>query len=154
MSASYVLTQLAASLVGTIAFSLLFGIPKKYYAACGTIGMTGWGAYLFFHLFMGPTFSTVLATVIVVFLSRYAAVLLECPATVFLIAGIFPLIPGGGIYWTTYYLVVGMQNLATKTGYSAVKTAAAIVLGIVLVSLIPQRVFQFLGSRLKKRSCV
>ncbi len=135
MSASSVLTQLAASLVGTIAFSLLFGIPKKYYAACGAIGMTGWGAYLFFRLFLGPTFSTVFAAVIVVFLSRLCAVLLLCPATVFLIAGIFPLIPGGGIYWTTYY---------------AVKTAAAIVLGIVLVGLIPQKVFRFLGARFSK----
>lgn len=150
MSASSVLTQLAASLVGTIAFSLLFGIPKKYYAACGAIGMTGWGAYLFFRLFLGPTSSTVFAAVIVVFLSRLCAVLLLCPATVFLIAGIFPLIPGGGIYWTTYYLVVGMQNLAVKTGYSAVKTAAAIVLGIVLVGLIPQKVFRFLGARFSK----
>ena len=59
-------------------------------------------------------------------------------------------IPGGGIYWTTYYLVVGMQNLAVKTGYSAVKTAAAIVLGIVLVGLIPQKVFRFLGARFSK----
>ena len=152
MRISSVIAQLAASLVGTVAFSLLFGIPKKYYASCGLIGMIGWGAYLLFHLWIGPTFSTVFATVIVVFLSRYAAVLMECPATVFLIAGIFPLIPGGGIYWTTYYLVVGMQNLATKTGYSAVKTAAAIVLGIVLVTLIPQRVFHFLGSRRLRRN--
>ena len=65
------------------------------------------------------------------------------------------LLTGGisGVALIIYYLIglpVGMQNLAVKTGYSAVKTAAAIVLGIVLVGLIPQKVFRFLGARFSK----
>ena len=28
--------------VGTIAFALLFGVPRKYFISCGLIGGAGW----------------------------------------------------------------------------------------------------------------
>lgn len=51
----------------------------------------------------------------------------------FLIAGIFPLVPGAGVYWTAYYIVTDQLRLAAETGYTAVKVAVAIVLGIVFI---------------------
>lgn len=59
----------------------------------------------------------------------------------FLVPGIFSLVPGAGIYLTVYYLVTGQIALATGTGYAAVKSALALVLGIVLAFEIPQKVF-------------
>ena len=41
--------------------------------------------------------------------------------TIFLIAGIFPLVPGAGVYWTAYYIVTDQLRLAAETGYTAVK---------------------------------
>lgn len=52
--------------------------------------------------------------------------------------GIFPLVPGAGIYWTAYYIVTDQMELASRTGFSAVKAAVAIVLGIIFVFEIPQ----------------
>ena len=72
------------------------------------------------------------------FLSRAAAVRQKCPATIFLISGIFPLVPGAGIYWTVYYLITEQLRLAVYTGYEAVKVAIAIVLGIVVIFELPQ----------------
>ena len=34
------------------------------------------------------------------------SIIRKCPISVFLICGIFPLVPGAGILWTTYNLVV------------------------------------------------
>ena len=62
----------------------------------------------------------------------------KCPATIFLISGIFPLVPGAGIYWTVYYLITKQLRLAVYTGYEAVKVAIAIVLGIVVIFELPQ----------------
>ena len=64
-----------------------------------------------------------------------------------MISGIFPLVPGAGIYWTSYYIVTDQLTLALHTGYEAVKTAVAIVLGIVFVFEIPQQVFRGLERK-------
>ena len=76
-----------------------------------------------------------------ILLSRTAAVMKRCPVTIFLIAGIFPLVPGAGVYWTVYHIVMEELFLAVSTGYSAMKEAIAIVMGIVFVFELPQKLF-------------
>ena len=88
------------------------------------------------------TEATLFATFLVVLLSRFLAVWEKCPVTVFLTSGIFPLVPGAGIYWTAYYLVTDRPGEAADNGFAAVKAAFAIVLGIVLVFEVPDKVFK------------
>ena len=139
--------EILAAMVGTIAFSLLFGVPRKYYAYCGLIGGAGWGVYSAAGLLWAPAQSALAATIVVILLSRLAAVKERCPVTIFLISGIFPLVPGAGVYWTVYYMVTDQLYLAVQTGYTAVKVAVAIVLGIVFVFELPQWLFRALVGR-------
>lgn len=141
--------EIGAAMAGTVAFSLLFGVPRKYYPYCGLIGGAGWLVYSLGVQRWEPEGAVLLATIVVMLLSRAAAVRQQCPVTIFLISGIFPLVPGAGIYWTSYYIVTEQLNLALHTGYEAVKTAVAIVLGIVFVFEIPQKVFGLLGTKRK-----
>lgn len=144
--------ELVAAGVGTIAFSVLFFVPKKYYALCGVCGAAGWLVYsLLAGLSLSQAESTFFATLVVIFLSRLFAVWERCPATLFVIPGIFPLVPGAGVYWTSYYIVTDDLRLAGETGFAAVKAAAAIVLGIIFVFEIPQGFFGFLGGRSRKK---
>jgi len=53
---------------------------------------------------------------------------------VFLICGIFPLIPGAGVFWSSYFVVSTQMDSALDAGFTAVKITLAIVLGIVLSS--------------------
>lgn len=138
--------QLAAALVGTVTFAALFGVPKKYYINCGIIGMAGWGCSLLLDKFTYYSLSVLIATMIIVFLSRLSAVIRRCPATIFMISGLFPLIPGAGIYWTTYYIVVNEPQHALSTGYQALKAVVAIILGIVFVTAVPQSLFRKLSA--------
>ena len=139
--------EILAAMVGTIAFSLLFGVRRKYYAYCGLIGGAGWGVYSAAGLLWAPAQSALAATIVVILLSRLAAVKERCPVTIFLISGIFPLVPGAGVYWTVYYMVTDQLYLAVQTGYTAVKVAVAIVLGIVFVFELPQGLFRALVGR-------
>ena len=134
---------------GTIAFALLFGVPRKYFINCGCIGGAGWLLYEALTSCAGATATeaTFFATVLVILLSRLRAVRARCPVTVFLISGIFPLVPGAGIYWTSYYLVTGQMSQAVSSGFVAVKAAIAIVLGIVFVFEIPNKFFRLLDRR-------
>lgn len=139
--------QILAAMVGTVAFSLLFGVPRKYYPYCGLIGGAGWLVYSLAARYFEPEAAALLATIVIMLLSRAAAVWQRCPTTIFMISGIFPLVPGAGIYWTSYYIVTDQLTLALHTGYEAVKTAVAIVLGIVFVFEIPQQVFRGLERK-------
>ena len=142
--------QLIAAMIGTVAFAVLFGVERKYYLFCGLIGAFGWGIYLAAHLKYSSPVSAFFAAMAVIFLSRLVAVLEKCPTTIFLIAGLIPLVPGAGIYWTTYFFVTGRINAAEDNGFLALKTAVAIVLGIVFIFEIPQSFFNKLGHLIKK----
>ena len=136
--------ELISAAIGTMAFSLLFGVPKKYYVYCGGIGAAGWFVYKIMLVNVGVSIaaSVFFATVLVVLLSRYAAVFEKCPATVFMITGIFPLVPGAQIYWATYYLVTDNLYKAFDSGFLALKIMVSIVLGIVVVFEIPYKFFK------------
>lgn len=133
--------QVLAASAGTVGFSLLFGVPVRYYTYCGLIGGIGWLVYLCVLPGTTATIATFCATVVIILLSRWFAVRKRCPATLFLISGIFPLVPGAGIYWAAYYTITNQLQLALETGYGAVKNAVAIVLGIVVVFELPEKWF-------------
>ena len=140
--------EVAAAIGGTVAFSLLFGVPTRYYPYCGLIGGAGW---LVYSIFIGrgctsPT-SALFATIVVILLSRLFAVRERCPVTIFLISGIFPLVPGAGVYWTAYYIVTNDLARASQTGFMALKVAVAIVLGIVFVFELPQGIFRIFSKK-------
>lgn len=128
--------QFIAALVGTSFFAVLFGVPRKYYFAAGVVGVLGWMVYILMSRYtpMGDFGSTFLAATMVAFLSRYAAIKLKCPSTVFLICGIFPLIPGAGVFWSAYYIASTQLESAIMMGLSSVKLTLAIVLGIIVAA--------------------
>ena len=83
--------QLLAAGVGTAAFSVLFYVPRKYYGFCAACGAWGWLTYFVLEWAgMTVTEATFFAAAAVVFLSRLFAVMERCPATLFMIPGIFP----------------------------------------------------------------
>lgn len=139
---SMILEMIPAAL-GTVAFTILYNTPKKYYFFCASIGAAGWLLYrVMFNVVGAGTFeATFLATVLVVILSRFMAVADHCPATVFVTSGIFPLVPGAGIYWACYYVVTSQFEQAGMHALSALQAIIGIVLGIVAIFELPYSVF-------------
>ena len=90
----HLLIQTLAAAVATVGFSLLFGVPARYYPSCALIGGVSWLAYLLLLPYSSVSIATFAATVIVILLSRWFAVREHCPVTIFLISGIIPLVPG------------------------------------------------------------
>ena len=48
--------------------------------------------------------------------------------------GDFPLIPGAGVFWSSYYVVSEQMNASLNAGFTAVKVTIAIVLGIIIAA--------------------
>ena len=66
------------------------------------------------------------------------------PSNVSMISGIFPIVPGIGIYNTIYDIMIGDAAAAMSSGLETFKAVAAIVLGIVCVFVIPNKWFRSL----------
>ena len=145
--------QLLAAYVGTVAFAVLFGVPRKYYLDSGLCGMLGWLLYLILVNHTGLSVANVVffATVLVTFTAMVLAIVRKCPITVYLICGIFPLVPGAGIFWTTYNVVSEQLGAALHTGVTALKVTVAIAFGIILVAELngKNRIGRWLARRRK-----
>ena len=89
-------------------------------------------------LLAGAAFAaSLLAVIPLTLLARILAITLRAPVTVFLLTGIFPLVPGAGIYYSAYYFIQGDNALALANGISTFKIAVALAVGIALVLGIP-----------------
>lgn len=133
--------NIVCSFLGTIGFSVVSNVPRRFALYCGFTGMAGFVTYVLLLQDMSPAFSTFFGTMLVVLISRIFAVWRKCPITVFLIPGIIPLVPGTYVYYTAYYFVMNDLSLALVKGIDALKLAFAIVMGIVFIVTIPRQFF-------------
>ena len=137
---TFVLNLLLAS-TGSLAFAILYNVPRKFYLCAAFTGMAGWFCYYLIVPFTDTAVASFFGAVGVVLVSRIFTVWKKCPITVFLISGIFPLVPGAGVYYTMYYLVSNELTLAAIKGLESLKIAFGIVLGIVFIVTIPKKWF-------------
>lgn len=145
------IVQILVAFIATISFSALFNVPKEQYAFCGITGAFGWLCYLIStEIYPSTVIASFIAAFVLTCISRIFAVYRKSPVTIFLISGIFPLVPGAGIYNTAYHIIMGDNVLALNTGIHTVKIAVAIALGILFVFSLPQWFFNYFNKR--KRS--
>ena len=146
------LLQFLAAGFGTMAFSVLFSVPREHYPLCGFIGGAGgficWGMINIFHT--GAVEANFAATVFITLASRIGSTVKKCPVTLFLIAGIFPEVPGIGIYRTIYYSMLDNRELSLHYGRETLGIAIAMVLGIILVFEIPQKTINRIFGKNRK----
>lgn len=143
--------QFLTAFAGTVAFSVIFSVPKEYYPTCGLIGGSGWILCWICMNILGisAVASNFFATVFIVLASRIASARQKCPVTLFLIAGIFPEVPGAGIYRAVYYTVMQNNYRSAYYGRRTIGIAVAMVLGIVLVFEIPQKTINRIAKKNK-----
>lgn len=135
--------QWLAAFIGTIGFAVIFGVPSRNYLSCGLVASLGWVLYLALYRYtsLGIPVSTFFATVLVAILTSLLSRRYMTPATIYIITGIFPMVPGGGLFWTTYYTVSSQLHESFTMGFLSVKITIAIVLGIVFVNELPKKIF-------------
>ena len=133
------LTQFVVAVVATISFGITFHVPKRHYLAGGLTGAVGWMVYILCYALLRVTapVAVLIATLPLTLCARFFSVYHKAPVTVFLLPGIFPLVPGAGIYYTAYYFIQGDNALALSNGISTFKVAVALAVGISLVLSIP-----------------
>jgi len=143
-----IIIEFIVAMFATISFAILFTAPKKEVIYCGLTGALGWGVYYSMtQNDINLVFASLVATFCLTVLARAFAVIRKSPVTVYLLPGIFPLVPGAGIYYTAYYLFIGNTEMSGFKGLETLEIAGAIVFGIIFGFGIPQRLFHKLSPR-------
>jgi len=137
-----IIIQIAMSFVGTIGFSILFNVPKKELVFCGIGGSIGWMLH-YFMMDTSPILGTFAGTAAVAAIARHLAYRRKMPVTIYMIPGIIPLVPGAGIYFTMFYIVMGEYNDAMLRGVATLAAAGVIALGLLAVLSLPRRLFGY-----------
>ena len=136
--------QVLAAFLGVLSFAVLFHAPRRSYLACAVCGAVAWGCYLLAAP-LGLFLATTLAAIALTLLSR-----MKMPSTVFIVTGIFPLVPGAGIYHTAYALVSRNMEAFTLRGMQTLALAGAIALGILIGMGFPKLLVELGGHALEK----
>lgn len=127
--------KLITAFIGTVGIAMLSNIRGKKLIFAGLGGLVSW-------LMVMAAEQTALIEVIRVFFVSVAATayaetmarIFKCPATVFLVSAVFPLLPGGKLYYTMNYAINGDMLSFLNMGFQALYTSIAIGLGIMAVS--------------------
>lgn len=139
--------------IGTLAFSMLFHARKSEYALCAVSGMISWFLYLIcmkqFHT--GPPIASLISAFMLTLFARIFAAIRKEPVTTYLVTGIFTIVPGTWIYFTSYYLIMDDVGGVRTNALLALKVALAIAIGIVFAFAIPQKLFHRSAGKFKKQ---
>lgn len=147
------IAQFIICFFATLSFAVLFSAPKHQLLFCGLTGAMGWIVYLLILQINGSiALANVCASFTLTLMARIFAALNRHPVTVYLLAGIFPLVPGAGIYYTSYYFIMHEMNHFAKYGAETLIVAGSIVFGIVFGFSIPQQLFNALPQLGQKKT--
>ena len=143
--------QFIVCFFATLSFAVLFSAPKRQLIFCGLTGAAGWLVYLLLSQNdAGIALSNLAATFTLTLMARIFAAIERNPVTVYLLAGIFPLVPGAGIYYTSYYFIMHQMDNFAKYGSETLMVAGSIAFGIVFGFALPQSIFNALPRLYKK----
>lgn len=123
------------AIIGTVGFSLLFGLNPKLlgYAALG--GGISWSVYLLYSNFVSDNvflccfFSTIAVAVFVSILSSK----IEVPTIILLAPSVLPVVPGSDLYYSFLYLYKTDWSKFLLHGKNAVLSLFAISMGMTIV---------------------
>jgi len=131
----YLLPVLSAA-VACAGYAVIFNIRRASgVLICAVGGALGWLAYLLsatlLHSEIAQSF---VAAIAIAAYSEIMARVRKCPVTGYLLVAFFPLVPGGGIYYTMVHAINGETQLFLSSFLHTLGIAGALAIGVLLVS--------------------
>ncbi len=132
--------QFILGFLAVAAFAYYLNVPKKAICSCAIGGGLGWAVFMYCSKSLNAAHIGVLiGAMIVGFMGEEFARRYHLPATVFIIAGIIPLVPGMNMYFMMYNIVMNDYAEAFRQGLNAAIIGGAISIGITLASGVYRR---------------
>lgn len=132
-----------------IGFSLLFNIHGAAgMLICAGGGGLGWLVYLITApLVHSDIIQAFFAALAISAWSEIMARLRKCPVTSYLLVALFPLVPGGGIYYTMEHAMSGETSLFLESLLHTLGMAGALAVGVLMVSSLARLITTYQNRR-------
>ena len=125
----------AGCFVGCIGFSIYYNIHGPGILVCTVGGVLTWVTYLLvLDLGVGIIYANFIGGLVASVYAEIMARIRHFPAISYLVVSLFPLLPGAGLYYTMAFAVQNEMTRFAAKGYQTAAVAAALALGILLVS--------------------
>ncbi len=133
------------SFCASACYAFIFNAEKKDVIWGAVFGAAGWMLYTVVADKTGSQgWGYTVGAFAVASGSELCAAILNRPATVFLVPGVIPLVPGGGIYTMMHEAVQAHFDAAGEAGYATAIAAGTIALGIAVASSISHFVIKLM----------
>lgn len=141
---SFYVIQTIMGVLGSIGFSILFGVTDRKLLWISLGSGAGWVVYLTcvargYSMFVGLFAASLFVAVV----SEVLARILKTPVILMLVPMLIPEIPGGDLYYTMYYLVQRQYVEFGNSSNQVLVEAGAIALGIILASYVAKFIRSF-----------
>nr|WP_207710411.1 threonine/serine exporter family protein [Clostridium senegalense] len=138
--------------ISSLGFGILFNVRGKdlFFASLG--GGLSWFVYKLAILNgLSDVLALFLGTLMVSIVAEICARVFKNPVTVYLICGLIPLVPGSGMYYTTFEAVKGNYSAALTKGIQTLFNAGSISVSVMFVSTLSRLLTKIiLKSKFKK----
>ncbi len=128
--------QIIAGALGSVGFSILFGIRKKYIALISLNAGASWAVYLLVDRCAGDFAANIASAMFCSLLAAWMAHRIKVPKVVLQMPATVPMIPGGSLYYTMYYVFLGDAKLAQSYFLSTVRAIFGMAIGFAVVSVL------------------
>ncbi|PRX29456.1 uncharacterized membrane protein YjjB (DUF3815 family) [Orenia metallireducens] len=130
-----ILLELLAAFIIVITFGSIFQAPKKSLWLLGLTGTICWGSFIILEQLTSYNviIASFISSVIVGICSELFARIMKMPVTIFVIAGIIPLVPGVPAYNTMLFILQGEYIKGLEKGINTLMIAGAIAFAIAIV---------------------
>jgi uncharacterized membrane protein YjjP (DUF1212 family) len=120
----------------TLGFCFRFHVPRKHWVTASLAGACGFWLYEYSMLLLGYSalFAGFLGAGLVALLAEFCSRAGKDAATLFIIPGIIPLVPGTGMYATMLCMLQSDFASAAETGVRTLLVAGCIAVGLITIA--------------------
>lgn len=130
------------------AIGIMYRIPRKLVAYAGLVGVVAWIVKVMVESGLhSPILATFIGSVAIGLSAEILARILKKPASIFIIPGFIPLVPGGSAYNTIVKMVQGNYISGVTMGMKTVLTGASMAFGIFISATIVRLILDYKNNK-------
>lgn len=130
------MSQIIASIIGSIGFSIVFGIRRAYMLPIAVNAGLSWTVYLLVNGFAGDFAANMVSAMFCSLVAALMARRLRVPTVVLQMPATVPMIPGGSLYYTIYYVFAGDMPTAKSYFFFTARAVFGMAIGFAVVSVL------------------
>ena len=139
--------QIISGFIGGLGFAIVFGVRRRYLPYIAVNAGLSWAVYLLVDSLLGAFAANVVSAAFCSLVAAALAPRLRVPKIVLQMPATVPMIPGGSLYYTMFYLFSGDGANAGRYLLSTAKAIFGMAVGFAIVSVCLQTMEERRGER-------